>query len=923
MPFYASPSGNDGNPGTEASPFATLQHAQSALRGSSDKTAIVRGGTYTLGSNWNFDGNDNGETWIPYTGETPIIDGASSYGLLLDTVSNWTMNGFTFNNMGLAGLQGEQAAVYAQNGSNNTMRWNTFNNVINGAIHVAGSPGINISDNTVNGETGDKYGVLTARQSDNATFAHNLVRNTIGNGIGINAASTSMSNASIDRNLLIDTCTSTTDMGALYYQDTQRSSTGVQFTNNYILRTGNAPGSDNIHAIYLDDGASNVYVGGNIVVTKSEWGWMIHGGNNNLIENNIFDVSNGNSWGLYGTSTEFGTGGHMDGNEVRKNIVYSATGFGQAWGGAMINNFTSNGEASPNVHDNLYFSASGASIPTNDYPDSHPIYANPLFNNPGANDYSMSGSSPFFTMGGQPFATDQGPRPNPYAAPGAPIINFFTANPLAVSASGISTTLSWSTTGDVTSITLTPAGGSAIPVTGSTYSVAVTGTLTYTLAATNTIGTTTSTLTVSIAPPGGSGSGTGTGGTGGTGGPGSGSGPTAPTISSYTSTATTLTSGASATLNWSISGTTTAVYVNGAPQTGTSLTVTPTSTTTYNLLVVNGTASNSQSITITVLAEAAENIEYHQIRQGDRHGTETQIQMSDGSGVPGNLAGFLPSGGLTAIKVDPSLLSSDGSTLRIPASSLASGVYGQVPRGALNGANRYFQLDYTPASVFMWLVRNGIEQKPPVDGGSTNLGYEYAIRGAEIEYVTPPSGTDWHYVKYFINTIATPPQRVSATAYLISAHYPDPASDQWGGGVGFMDDVGLFSPPSWFRDASRWDKRTDTKVMNGIDFTNVTTDLDNGTLYLLMEQYHEGNEPGGGPFDDEFWIYSAYILIGMSDGTTQMWQPTTFAIAGTVSNPQYAVDQDTGTYAVISAAAYSSGGYSGSALSLSGWTRMS
>src|SRR5205085_12352035 len=46
--YYVSPSGSDGNPGTQAAPWRTIQHAASTLV--AGDTAILMDGTYTEGS---------------------------------------------------------------------------------------------------------------------------------------------------------------------------------------------------------------------------------------------------------------------------------------------------------------------------------------------------------------------------------------------------------------------------------------------------------------------------------------------------------------------------------------------------------------------------------------------------------------------------------------------------------------------------------------------------------------------------------------------------------------------------------------------------------------------------------------------------------------------------------------------------------
>src|SRR2546425_7533700 len=79
QPYYVAPTGSDGNPGTLEKPFATIQHAQQALR---QKPGLVwlRGGTYYLPEKLVFNTEDSGSKAAPvvyqaYGKEQPVISG--------------------------------------------------------------------------------------------------------------------------------------------------------------------------------------------------------------------------------------------------------------------------------------------------------------------------------------------------------------------------------------------------------------------------------------------------------------------------------------------------------------------------------------------------------------------------------------------------------------------------------------------------------------------------------------------------------------------------------------------------------------------------------------------------------------------------------------------------------------------------------
>ena len=74
--FYVSTTGNDSNPGTQAAPWRTVQHAADTVRAGS--TVNVRGGIYEELVTIKASGNatDGFITFRSYPGETAILDAA-------------------------------------------------------------------------------------------------------------------------------------------------------------------------------------------------------------------------------------------------------------------------------------------------------------------------------------------------------------------------------------------------------------------------------------------------------------------------------------------------------------------------------------------------------------------------------------------------------------------------------------------------------------------------------------------------------------------------------------------------------------------------------------------------------------------------------------------------------------------------------
>lgn len=82
--FYVAPDGDDANPGTFDAPFATIQRAIDAARGSTEKHVNVRAGTYELrGRSIALDARDGGLELLGYPGELPVVSGGFS-------ITGWT-----------------------------------------------------------------------------------------------------------------------------------------------------------------------------------------------------------------------------------------------------------------------------------------------------------------------------------------------------------------------------------------------------------------------------------------------------------------------------------------------------------------------------------------------------------------------------------------------------------------------------------------------------------------------------------------------------------------------------------------------------------------------------------------------------------------------------------------------------------------
>ena len=273
---------------------------------------------------------------------------------------------------------------------------------------------------------------------------------------------------------------------------------------------------------------------------------------------------------------------------------------------------------------------------------------------------------------------------------------------------------------------------------------------------------------VPVAPSTGEPSTGGTGGTGSVGGTSGGSEmpPIPPSVGSFTGSASEITSGDSVTLSFSTDNAT-AVFITGVGVvSGTSVVVTPTTTTTFVLTAISDIGSVSQEFTVVVKSPSAENVEYHQIRRHDREGDGQQIQMSApiNPAVPGwpaiyteneNVIARQPRGNTPTVQLadqsggytEGNLLGFDGfgnaKDSGISATSL-SGAIGawieEIPAGSLNGVNLAFTLSQTPIPGSLQLFLN-IQQCE---------GTDFTIAGAAITFTVAPKARDtgWFQARY-------------------------------------------------------------------------------------------------------------------------------------------------------------------------------
>jgi hypothetical protein len=336
LAFYVAPNGSDGNPGNLASPFATVQACQNAMRNSTTKTCYIRAGTYTgNGNGYRTQTNgsitsaiyltsaDNGETWAEYPGDFPS-NGVSS--VIID-------GGTTVSSPGVIGSQscsgGVTGGFWIDGASNITVDRLQIRNFLwyGVAVHggvafedifpnaVGASNSNTVSNNTIHGmcgnlqSAGNGGAVIFHGNAQSNTATHNVVYSQAGMGIrgGSNsdfqsgALTDNISNTDIDHNVVYNTCTISADCGAVYLQDGNATgtsysggspSTGITVNYNFVINFGPKGQAQVTNAFYDDDGASNNTKVGNIALSKGNICFFEHATRNVNIYGNICDDAN-------------------------------------------------------------------------------------------------------------------------------------------------------------------------------------------------------------------------------------------------------------------------------------------------------------------------------------------------------------------------------------------------------------------------------------------------------------------------------------------------------------------------------------------------------------------------------------------------------------------------------------------------------
>jgi parallel beta-helix repeat protein len=292
--YYVSPTGSDGNSGSQNNPWATVEYA--ARKAKPGDTILVRGGTYQEGEVWlraKFGhGGAQGKllTIKAYPNEIPIfVNNKRPFIIECDYIR---IEGLHFKNGKSIGVEGNTVQIVNNTFTGLGYEWAAVN---------AGGTNILLEGNKcdINGNTvGTQGHCYYIGHGSNITLRNNMAKGMTGYGIHVFDQRRSGDPSGFERlikNVIID--------GNVVSHSQQRSGIilaaydharieDVIVRNNVVF---NNPGA----GIYIPGIVSNVKVYNNTLFGNREIALSIYGTTRDVtnveIKNNIFDLSNSNS----------------------------------------------------------------------------------------------------------------------------------------------------------------------------------------------------------------------------------------------------------------------------------------------------------------------------------------------------------------------------------------------------------------------------------------------------------------------------------------------------------------------------------------------------------------------------------------------------------------------------------------------------
>jgi hypothetical protein len=280
--YYVSPSGNNINPGTAASPWATLQHAADQVH--PGDSVIARPGAYV---GFNLTTSGTAASRITFSAENNAIittpNATTADAINLEGASYVTIQGFSVDNSGgaitRAGIRSvdNQGVILSGNHTDLTGRWGIFTGY---------SESIRI-ENNVASRAQAEHGIYVSNSADNPIISGNISWGNHAAGIHMNGDGTLpgdgiISHALVENNIIYDNGAG----GA-----SGINCDGVQDSRiqNNLIYTTHASG---ISLFRIDGGGASTgnVVANNTILVASDGRWALNiqnGSTNNTAFNNV------------------------------------------------------------------------------------------------------------------------------------------------------------------------------------------------------------------------------------------------------------------------------------------------------------------------------------------------------------------------------------------------------------------------------------------------------------------------------------------------------------------------------------------------------------------------------------------------------------------------------------------------------------
>jgi hypothetical protein len=283
---------------------------------------------------------DGGATTVNWAGG-PSPNGLSAFFCISSGgTSPITFNGLQFQRMALTAVYSASPVVFTNN-----------------VVH----------DGTRGSESGGDGDAIEVHNAS-LTATQNYIYNMQGDGIEAIADTGYISNSVISNNYIQNVCQNLGDCGCVYLGNPNPTtvSTNITVSNNYcrdVYPAGNGnPGSGNQGVpltagicVYLDNGASNVTIEGNVCTGLMGWFVHVHGGSNNIIKYNILDQGADAAPALaYYQALPGYAGSGMTGNVWTNNIIIQHNQWNKGQLAAPYNG-SSSPAAPMTVNNNFYY----------------------------------------------------------------------------------------------------------------------------------------------------------------------------------------------------------------------------------------------------------------------------------------------------------------------------------------------------------------------------------------------------------------------------------------------------------------------------------------------------------------------------------------------------------------------------------------